>query len=273
MIVKKEKITSKIKNYFKNIFSKILNNSKKKKANVHKHEPIKSIIPNKEKMESVINEPLKRDNREITIEYIGKKKKPKEITIEYEARNNKKRKPIVVEYEQRNKKRPPAKIEDKKNKQVIEIEVKQNKKPVETKKEQHKTQPYNGQQKMIYKNSNNQRVVKRKTATRPEQVTETKKVVYEKEELALRPVKQKKEKKPFNIFQIFKDKERKKRKEILNKLKENKMDDYETISTKTKLSKGSIAVEDVDANELDPLIDLYRDSNNKLRNRIIESQQ
>ena len=273
MIVKKEKITSKIKNYFKNIFSKILNNSKKKKANVHKHEPIKRIIPNKEKMESVINEPLKRDNREITIEYIGKKKKPKEITIEYEARNNKKRKPIVVEYEQRNKKRPPAKIEDKKNKQVIEIEVKQNKKPVETKKEQHKTQPYNGQQKMIYKNSNNQRVVKRKTATRPEQVTETKKVVYEKEELALRPVKQKKEKKPFNIFQIFKDKERKKRKEILNKLKENKMDDYETISTKTKLSKGSIAVEDVDANELDPLIDLYRDSNNKLRNRIIESQQ
>ena len=65
----------------------------------------------------------------------------------------------------------------------------------------------------------------------------------------------------------------KKRKEILNRIRENKVDDYETISTKTKLSKGSIAVDDVDANELDPLIDLYRDSNKKLRNRIKESQQ
>ena len=50
------------------------------------------------------------------------------------------------------------------------------------------------------------------------------------------------------------------------------MEEYVTISTKTKLSKGSIAVDDVDAIELDPLIDLYRDSNNKLRNRIRESQ-
>ena len=91
-------------------------------------------------------------------------------------------------------------------------------------------------------------------------------------ELALKPTKVKKEKKIFNIFQLFKEKERKKRKEILNRVRENKMDDYETISTKTKLSRGSIAVEDVDANELDPLIDLYRDSNKKLRNRIRESQ-
>lgn len=93
------------------------------------------------------------------------------------------------------------------------------------------------------------------------------------QELSLRPVKAKKEKKSFNIFQLFKDKERKKRKEILNRLRENKVDDYETISTKTKLSRGAIAVEDVDAIELDPLIDLYRDSNKKLRNRINGVQQ
>ena len=91
-------------------------------------------------------------------------------------------------------------------------------------------------------------------------------------EMALKPVKERKEKKIFNIFQLFKDKERKKRKEILNRLNENKKEDYETISTKTKLSKGSIAVDDVDANELDPLIHLYRDSNTKLRNRIKQSQ-
>ena len=59
---------------------------------------------------------------------------------------------------------------------------------------------------------------------------------------------------------------------IKDNLRKNKVDDYETISTKTKLSKGSIVVDDVDANELDPLIDLYRDSNKKLRNRIRESQ-
>ena len=100
-------------------------------------------------------------------------------------------------------------------------------------------------------------------------VEETKK----EPELALKPVKPKKEKKAFNIFQLFKDKERKKRKEILNRVRENKVDQYETISTKTKLSKGSIAVDDVDANELDPLIDLYRDSNKKLLNRIRASQK
>ena len=106
----------------------------------------------------------------------------------------------------------------------------------------------------------------------PNEKVEVKEEQPKKEELALKPVKPKKEKKPFNIFQFFKDKDRKKRKEILNRVMENKVDDYETISTKTKLSKGSIAVDDVDANELDPLIDLYRDSNKKLRNRIKESQ-
>ena len=59
----------------------------------------------------------------------------------------------------------------------------------------------------------------------------------------------------------------------MNRVRENKVDQYETISTKTKLSKGSIAVDDVDANELDPLIDLYRDSNKKLLNRIRASQK
>ena len=75
-----------------------------------------------------------------------------------------------------------------------------------------------------------------------------------------------------NIFaKLFKGKEKRKKKDGTgSKLKESKRDNFETISTKSKLSKGSIAIDDVDADELDPLINLYRDSNNKLRKRLQE---
>lgn len=325
MIVKKEKITHKIKNYLKNMFSKIISNSKKIKENIQKYEkPENPINTNKNRM----SETKKEVDRGITIEYVGAKKRPKELTIEYETKN-KKKKPIVVEYEQRNKQKPKSTMQSQKQykddrirgKNVIQIEVQpvrknegrterisEKRQPQRTERQQPKKQgrqdrrpekrnerkpeyvqqrnkrepeapkeyqPYNGQQKMTYKQSNNRRVVKKKPIIQQEMIMNVEPVRKNpaKEELGLRPVKPKKEKKPFNIFQLFKDKERKKRKEILNKLRENKMDDYQTISTKTKLSKGSIAVEDVDANELDPLINLYRDSNSKLRNRIYESQR
>ena len=76
-----------------------------------------------------------------------------------------------------------------------------------------------------------------------------------------------------NIFsKMFNNTKKSKKKEKIEKIRENKTNNYEPISTKTKLSKGSIDVKDVDVNELDPLINLYRDSNKKLRNKIRESQ-
>ncbi len=298
MIVKKEKITHKIKNYLKNMFSKIISNSKKIKENIQKYEKPENPIPAKRDRTSDRKKYNPKEvDRGITIEYVGTKKKPKELTIEYEAKSQKK-KPIVVEYEQKNKQKSKNNIQSQRqyqedrtrDKKVIQVEVQPTRRPEKTNKRkpefayqelrrepetQKEYQPYNGQQKMTYKQSNNRRVVKKKPIIQQGPIVnvEPAKQSSAKEELGLRPVKPKKEKKPFNIFQLFKDKERKKRKEILNKLRENKMDDYQTISTKTKLSKGSIAVEDVDANELDPLINLYRDSNSKLRNRIYESQR
>lgn len=326
MIVKKEKITHKIKNYLKNMFSKIISNSKKIKENIQKYEKPENPIPAKRDRTSDRKKYNPKEvDRGITIEYVGTKKKPKELIIEYEAKSQKK-KPIVVEYEQKNKQKSKNNIQSQRqyqedrtrDKKVIQVEVQPTRRPEnrsemvqerrrekqqntkrtenqqrrpekpnkrkpefayqELRREpetQKEYQPYNGQQKMTYKQSNNRRVVKKKPIIQQGPIVnvEPAKQSSAKEELGLRPVKPKKEKKPFNIFQLFKDKERKKRKEILNKLRENKMDDYQTISTKTKLSKGSIAVEDVDANELDPLINLYRDSNSKLRNRIYESQR
>jgi hypothetical protein len=239
MIVKKEKTTNKIKNYFKNIFSKILNNAKNKnRKKVQIQQKNEYFVQDRDIARDRTNEYQRNNKKEITIEVIEQKKRPKEITIEYEARKSNKRKPIVVEYEQTsiNNTSKQEKMKNQKSKKTIQVEVKQ-----------------------------------KKIHEIPEKIEpEERKNV---EEMALRPVRAKKEKKPFNIFQLFKEKERKKRKEILNRVRENKTDDYETISTKTKLSKGSIAVEDVATNELDPLIDLYRDSNAKLRNRIIKSQQ
>lgn len=76
-----------------------------------------------------------------------------------------------------------------------------------------------------------------------------------------------------NIFsKMFNNTKKSKKKEKIEKIRENKTNNYEPISTKTKLSKGSIDVKDVDVNELDLLINLYRDSNKKLRNKIRESQ-
>lgn len=283
MIVKKEKITTKIKNYFKNIFSKMLNNSKKK-ANTErtvKQENV-YIYQEKEIHRNNIQEAPKKTNKEITIELVEKKRRPKEITIEYEAN---KKKQIVVEYEQKTKKDkqqqrvPSNNIEKQQNRKVIQVEVnRRNSKP--QLQQENKKREGNRTQKTFEKRENrinfNSIKSKKIEEENSHNIIKNKKIKLEQEitqELSLKPVKVKKEKKPFNIFQLFKDKERKKRKEILNRLRENKADDYETISTKTKLSKGTIAVEDVDANELDPLIDLYRDSNKKLRNRIISSQQ
>lgn len=251
MIVKKEKISTKIKNYFKNVFSKILNTQNKKKTKTAKKQKQEVII--EEKIQPISSN-IKKD-KDIIIEF-EKQRKPKEIVIEYEKKNRKKQ--IVVEYENKKSKQKPVQIEVQskpKEKKTIQVEM------------QNKTKTNN---KEIYENT---KKYEPKTDKKVNVKQEPK--IYREEkvqELALKPVRAKKEKKGFNIFQLFKDKERKKRKEILNRIRENKIDDYETISTKTKLSKGSIAVDDVDANELDPLIDLYRDSNKKLRNRIRESQ-
>ena len=267
MIVRKEKISTKIKNYFKNIFSKMLNNQNKKKSKS------KGLWPKKHENVQVEN----KINKEITIEVAPTKKKPKEIVIEYE--NKPKKKQIVVEYE---KKKPQQKREQKnvdvnsrdkiqQEKKSIQIEVKHYPKNIEKKQNQTRE---------VKKIENSRAKVEQPKSRAETKHVETKKVKEAKveeakkePELALKPVKPKKEKKAFNIFQLFKEKERKKRKEILNRVRENKVDQYETISTKTKLSKGSIAVDDVDANELDPLIDLYRDSNKKLLNRIRASQK
>ena len=288
MIVKKEKMSTKIKNYFKNIFSKIVNQGKKKKNKSKGLWPRKQEeVPKKQHFnqqnERIVEEhkhteqfqPRKPEyaepakiNKEITIEVTPTKRKPKEIVIEYENRNKPKKKQIVVEYEKKKKKvhnaklitedNPEPKLEIKNEKQkevkVEKTETAEKTEPVKTSKIQLETKKINVEVKPIPK----------------KKAIEKKK---EEPELALKPVKPKREKKPLNIFQLFKDKERKKRKEILNRIRENKVDDYETISTKAKLSKGSIAVDDVDAHELDPLIDLYRDSNKKLRNRIKESQK
>lgn len=340
MIVKKEKISTKIKNYFKNIFSKMLNNQNKKKKSkgiFPKRQEKVQIVEEKEVIHKVEQTQPIRDKKEITIE-LETKKKPKEIIIEYE--NVPKKKQIVVEYEKKEKQRttPPKKevrveanrTKNQQPKKTIQVEVKQNKntnqvnkkqvenkfehkkvemkneqprreetkkkvenkiehKKVEVKKEQPKREAPRLEKKVVNIAKEVDKIKKDAQTIKKEQpkkevfssikkeqnkkeVLSAKKEEPKKEELALKPVKAKKEKKPFNIFQFFKDKDRKKRKEILNRVRENKADDYETISTKTKLSKGSIAVEDVDANELDPLINLYRDSNKKLRNRIKESQ-
>ena len=205
-----------------------------------------------------------RDKKVIQVEVQPTRRPENRSEMVQERRREKQQNTKRTENQQR---RP-----EKTNKRKPEFAYQELRREPETQKEY---QPYNGQQKMTYKQSNNRRVVKKKPIIQQGPIVnvEPAKQSSAKEELGLRPVKPKKEKKPFNIFQLFKDKERKKRKEILNKLRENKMDDYQTISTKTKLSKGSIAVEDVDANELDPLINLYRDSNSKLRNRIYESQR
>ncbi len=258
MIVKKEKITTKVKNYLKNIFSKILNTQSKKKKNKIKQEVVyeENIVMPKEPKQV----PVK--NKELTIE-VETKKRPKQLVIEYEKRNTPKKKQIVVEYEKRQKKAQPPKPTPQPKRVQSQQSTPQPKKI-------QPQQPTPQQRKDI------QIEVKKveKRVIEPKKVEVQPKVKKEKvvETTALKPVKAKKERKPFNIFQLFKDKEKKKRKEILNRLRENKVEEYVTISTKTKLSKGSIAVDDVDANELDPLIDLYRDSNNKLRNRIRESQ-
>ncbi len=281
MIVKKEKISTKIKNYFKNIFSKILNGSNKNKKNKSK-----GLWPkNKEKganrelreQETIREIPQKeyvpqpRNNKEITIEVAPNKRKPKELVIEYENNNKMKKKQIVVEYQKNERNRNTFKPQQ----QVHENALKQN---MQYQTNTEKTQFIKREAKQEVKPQIQKEVKVEvpkaiRSQIRDEQKRETIKQEVKREEkveLALKPVKAKKERKPFNIFQFFKDKERKKRKEILNRLRENKVDDYETISTKTKLSKGSIAVDDVDANELDPLINLYRDSNTKLRNRIRE---
>lgn len=274
MIVRKEKLSTKIKNYFKNIFSKMLNQNKKKKKNKgmwqRREEPVQVAKqePIVKTPREVVHEPEKEmpkvQNKQITIEVTPTKRKPKEIVIEYENKKKPKSKQIVVEYEN-------------KKKQNQAHQIKMEKQPTKQNKERkiEKQQPIKQvKENKVQKQSASIQEVKAEPVKKSKIKLETKEIKLEQPELALKPVKvkPKKEKKPFNIFQLFKDKERKKRKEILNRIRENKVDDYETISTKTKLSKGSIVVDDVDANELDPLIDLYRDSNKKLRNRIRESQ-
>ena len=200
---------------------------------------------------------VSKPGEEITIE-VETARRPKQLVIEYEKKGSPKKKQIVVEYEKREKKVQPQKITPQ-PKKAIQIEVKPN--------QVKKVEPIKQEKRAPIEQIETKRPEIKKVEIPPKAKKE--KVI---ETTALRPVKVKKEKKPFNIFQLFKDKEKKKRKEILNRLRENKVEEYVTISTKTKLSKGSIAVDDVDAIELDPLIDLYRDSNNKLRNRIRESQ-
>ena len=289
MIVRKEKLSTKIKNYFKNIFSKMLNQNKKKKKNkgmwpkreepvqVAKQEPIVKTT------REVVHEPEKEmpkvQNKQITIEVTPTKKKTKEIVIEYENKKKPKSKQIVVEYENKKKQNQAHQIKMEKQQPTKPIHEKQTERqqPIKQNKERkiEKQQPIKQvKENKVQKQSTPIQEVKAEPVKKSKIKLETKEIKLEQPELALKPVKvkPKKEKKPFNIFQLFKDKERKKRKEILNRIRENKVDDYEAISTKTKLSKGSIVVDDVDANELDPLIDLYRDSNKKLRNRIRESQ-
>ena len=289
MIVRKEKMSTKIKNYFKNIFSKMLNQGKKKKSKglwpkkqeTKKQEPEK-IVKEKEvqpinkntsienKKHNIEQEKEVKVNKEITIEVAPTKRRPKEIVIEYE--NKPKKKQIVVEYEKKKKTQPKKENIEKNIQPKQEVKQQSNKPNVEKKVEkQRKTVTEQVPKKEINPQDTKIKEIRPKEIRTKE--IKTTEVKPKEPELALKPVKQKKERKSFNIFQLFKDKERKKRKEILNRLRENKVDEYETISTKTKLSKGSIAVDDVDANELDPLIDLYRDSNNKILNRIKASQK
>lgn len=289
MIVRKEKLSTKIKNYFKNIFSKMLNQNKKKKKNkgmwpkreepvqVVNQEPIREMP--RERVHKVEKEMPKVQNKQITIEVTPTKRKPKEIVIEYENKKKPKSKQIVVEYENKKKQNQAHQIKTEKQqptKQIREIKIERQQSIKQNKERKiEKQQPIKQvKENKVQKQSASIQEVKAEPVKKSKIKLETKEIKLEQPELALKPVKvkPKKEKKPFNIFQLFKDKERKKRKEILNRIRENKVDDYETISTKTKLSKGSIVVDDVDANELDPLIDLYRDSNKKLRNRIRESQ-
>ena len=282
MIVRKEKLSTKIKNYFKNIFSKMLNQNKKKKKNkgmwpkreepvqVAKQEPIVKTP------REIVHEPEKEmpkvQNKQITIEVTPTKRKPKEIVIEYENKKKPKSKQIVVEYENKKKQNESQvhqqhKIEKQPTKQNHEKQTERQQSIKQNKERKiEKQQPIKQvKENKVQKQSAPIQEVKAEPVKKSKIKLETKEIKLEQPELALKPVKvkPKKEKKPFNIFQLFKDKERKKRKEILNRIRENKVDDYETISTKTKLSKGSIVVDDVDANELDPLIDLYRDSNKK----------
>ena len=305
MIVRKEKISTKIKNYFKNIFSKMLNNSNKKKKNkskglwpkrkeVHAAEQKESVEYVQPKMTKEVKAEQPRKNKEITIEVAENRKRPKEIVIEYENKNKPKKKEIVVEYENKKSQHknviPEKKVASKNDTNIKNNMVSKNNANLKNKKE--KSNDFNQKNKVQQEKKIVHVEVKPKQEQKKLEIPIKKKEVVKKaipmiqkeinqepiktepkQELALKPVKAKKERKPLNIFQLFKDKERKKRKEILNRIRENKVDDYETISTKTKLSKGSIAVDDVDANELDPLIDLYRDSNKKLMNRIKASQQ
>ena len=113
MIVRKEKLSTKIKNYFKNIFSKVLNQNKKKKKNrgiwpkreepvqVVNQEPIREMP--RERVHKVEKEMPKVQNKQITIEVTPTKRKPKEIVIEYENKKKPKSKQIVVEYENKKK--------------------------------------------------------------------------------------------------------------------------------------------------------------------------
>lgn len=289
MIVRKEKLSTKIKNYFKNIFSKMLNQNKKKKKNkgiwpkreepvqVVNQEPIREMP--RERVHKVEKEMPKVQNKQITIEVTPTKRKPKEIVIEYENKKKPKSKQIVVEYANKKKQNQAHQIKTEKQQPTKQIYEKQTERQQSIKQNKErkieKQQPIKQvKENKVQKQSVPIQEVKAEPVKKSKIKLETKEIKLEQPELALKPVKvkPKKEKKPFNIFQLFKDKERKKRKEILNRIRENKVDDYETISTKTKLSKGSIVVDDIDANELDPLIDLYRDSNKKLRNRIRESQ-
>ena len=108
MIVKKEKMSTKIKNYFKNIFSKMFNNTKKNKKKKENHvkreyvpearkiesQPKEFVVENKRNDNST-EKVLKGGNKEITVEFVGNKRKPKEITIEYENKGPKKKKELV----------------------------------------------------------------------------------------------------------------------------------------------------------------------------------
>ena len=106
MIVRKEKLSTKIKNYFKNIFSKMLNQNKKKKKSrgmwqkreehvqVVKQEPI--IKNTCETTYQVDKEMPKLQNKQITIEVTPTKKKTKQIVIEYESNRKPKSNKIVV---------------------------------------------------------------------------------------------------------------------------------------------------------------------------------
>ena len=98
MIVKKEKMSTKIKNYFKNIFSKILNQGKKNKnkskgiwpkkqqepVNINHNNEIKEKTKKTEHMQQPKSKTVveqTKGKKEITIEVEPNKRKPIEIVI------------------------------------------------------------------------------------------------------------------------------------------------------------------------------------------------